>query len=508
MKVIFFILALVLPVFLFCFSIGCNSAGNKKIAEGKELAHTYCVSCHAFPDPSLLSKKTWGDVLPKIAELMYVDAYYNPYNISGAEGDRPASRVAPEQLFPYEKWEKIVRYYIATAPEQQPGRIKELPAIETGLKNFTVHSLYPRSGTPFTTLVQFDTAGQRIFFADGNEGTLFVTDTKLKVIDSFLVFTGATDLNLQKNPVPVIAMGILKPSDEKLGKLALAIKGKTPVTIIDSLRRPVQATYADLNGDHKEDIVISEFGFRHGSLAWFEKEEDDQYKKHLLRDLPGATRSEVFDFNKDGKPDIIALMAQADEGIFIYYNEGNGKFREERVLQFPPVYGTNYFQLFDFNKDGFMDILTTNGDNADYSMVSKAYHGIRIFFNDGKNHFKEKTFLPVYGIQKAIPADMDNDGDIDLVSISFFPDYEKHPEESFIYWENSGNDNFRRYTFEGVTEGRWITLDVGDMDKDGDKDIILGNAVLQFGNVPKNLIEKWNKHSPSIVVLENKLNNK
>ena len=476
--------------------------------EGDELSHVYCASCHLFPEPSLLNKKTWSDVLPKIAELMHVDAYYNPFDISGPEGDYPATRVGKDQLFPYEKWEKIVKYYMATAPEQQPGRVKEWPLIETGLRNFTTHSLYSRVDVPFTTLVKFDTIRRRIFFADGSAEKLFISDTHLNVVDSFPVFTGATDINLERNPIPVITMGILKPTDGKLGKLTLAVKGNGSVIIIDSMQRPVHAAYADLNGDLKDDIVISEFGFRHGALAWFENEGSDHYKKYLLRDLPGATRSEVFDFNRDGKPDIIALMAQADEGIFIYYNAGNGKFREEMVLQFPPVYGSNYFQLVDFNKDGFMDILTTNGDNADYSVVLKAYHGIRIFLNDGTNHFMEDIFLPVYGIQKAMPADIDNDGDIDLVSISFFPDYEKHSEEAFIYWENMGKNDFRRYTFEGVTDGRWITMDVGDMDKDGDQDIILGNAVLSAGNVPDTLMAKWKKHSPSVVVLENTIRNK
>jgi hypothetical protein len=492
----------------FCYVISsCNDKQKAIEPEGEKLARTHCIACHAFPDPSLLDKETWGkDVLPKMAELMYVDAFYTPYNPSGPQGDMPATRATPGDLFPYAKWEKIVKYYLMNAPGKQPGRDKELPAIETGLKNFTPHYLYDKSAFPLTTLVQFDTSAGRIFFADGGEEKLFVLDSKMKITDSLRVFTGATDINLTKNPATVISMGILKPSDQKLGRLSYTSKGEIPVVIIDSMQRPVQATYADLNNDAKEDIVISEFGFRQGGLSWFEGDGKGHYKKHLLRAIAGATRTEVNDLNKDGKPDIIALMAQGDEAIFVYYNLGDGKFKEERVLQFPPVYGSNYFQLFDFNKDGFMDILITNGDNADYSIVVKAYHGIRIFLNDGKNHFEEKTFLPVYGAQKAIPADMDNDGDIDLVSIAFFPDYEKLPQESFIYWENTGDNTYKRYTFEGVTDGRWVTMDVGDMDKDGDKDVILGNALFTFGNVPESLKDKWNKRPLSIVVLENTLN--
>ena len=349
----------------------------------------------------------------------------------------------------------------------------------------------------------FDTTGKKIFFGDGNAEKIFMTDASFNSTDSMQVGVGVTDIHLNKNEAAVITMGILKPSDARLGRLELIVKGKKNTILIDSLQRPVQASYADLNGDDKTDIIICEFGFRQGCLAWFENKGRNKYKKHLLKNLPGATRTEVYDFNKDGRPDIAALMAQGDEGVFIYYNEGNGKFREDRVLQFPPSYGSNYFQLFDFNGDGFKDIITTNGDNGDYSIILKPYHGIRIFYNNGSNRFEENKFLPVYGAQKAIPADYDNDGDIDIASISFFPDYEKHPEESFIYWENSGDNNYKRYTFDGFANGRWITMDAADFDMDGDTDILLGNAFFSLGNVPQSVKDKWEKRPLSIVVLEN-----
>jgi hypothetical protein len=89
-----------------------------------------------------------------------------------------------------------------------------------------------------------------------------------------------------------------------------------------------------LNHDGKDDIIISEFGFRVGDLSWYENMGYRKYEKHILRSLPGAVRTEAYDFNKDSLVDIIVLMAQGDESVLIYYNEGNGKFRKNECCSF------------------------------------------------------------------------------------------------------------------------------------------------------------------------------
>lgn len=496
-----YIITFILVSFLFYLNMSCGRK-SQSIQEGEELAHKYCISCHQFNDPSLLDKKSWSEnVLPKMAEFMYVDEYYNPYMPGSSQ-----ERVAPGNLFPYEKWAKIVNYYLINAPDSMPARTEVSP-VQTGMKQFTTHFIDGKTPVPLTTMVRFDTARQQILFGDGSAGKIFIMNTEMNVLDSLRVRIGVADVHLEKKSTDVVTMGIMKPSDAILGKL-VRITGKKETILKDSLQRPVQATYGDLNGDGREDIVLCEFGYKKGALSWLENQGNDYYVKHLLRGLPGAINTEIYDFNKDGKPDIIALMAQADEGVFIYYNEGKGNFREDRVLSFPPVYGSNSMQLCDFNNDGFMDILVTQGDNADFSPVLKPYHGIRLFLNDGKNKFALQKFLPAYGVQKAMAADLDEDGDLDIVSVSFFPDYEKAPEESFLYWENKGNGNYQRYTFDGVTDGRWMTLDVGDMDHDGDKDIILANGTIGFGNIPDTLKQKWKSHPLACVILENMLNKK
>src|SRR5205085_10544019 len=149
--------------------------------------------------------------------------------------------------------------------------------------------------------------------------------------------------------------------------------------------------------------------------------------------LPGAIKAYPYDYNKDGKTDILALFAQGEEGIFLYTNKGDGNFEEKRLIRFPALYGSSYFELADFNKDGYPDILYTCGDNADYSTIFKPYHGVYIFLNDKTNHFIQKYFFPINGCYKAIARDFDGDEDLDIATISYFPDFVHQPEDGFVY---------------------------------------------------------------------------
>jgi hypothetical protein len=252
--------------------------------------------------------------------------------------------------------------------------------------------------------------------------------------------------------------------------------------------------------DGKEDAIVCGFGNNTGKLAWYS--DSKVSGEHILSNMPGARKVEIGDFNKDGRPDIMVLMTQAWEGITIWYNQGKGKFKEKKILRFSPVFGASYFELEDFNKDGFPDILLTNGDNWDYSRISKNYHGVRIYLNDGKFNFKEKWFFPLYGTSKAMARDFDNDGDLDIAAISFYNTLED-PSNGFVYFSNEGNFTFRPSSLSAGALGKWLTMEAGDFDHDGDIDIVLGSY---FHNVEEmsRLITSVDASSfPQLLVLNN-----
>jgi hypothetical protein len=100
--------------------------------------------------------------------------------------------------------------------------------------------------------------------------------------------------------------------------------------------------------------------------------------------------------------------------------------------------------------------------------------------------------------------DFDSDGDLDIAAISYFPDYAKTPEESFVLLYNAGDLTFEAHTFEGASRGRWLVMDVGDFDRDQDPDILLGSNI---GFAPQGdqtgLYQRWMQEAPSFIVLEN-----
>jgi hypothetical protein len=152
-------------------------------------------------------------------------------------------------------------------------------------------------------------------------------------------------------------------------------------TLVEKLRRPVEISMGDLDANGAPDYLICEFGNDIGKLTWYDQ--NFKLKKEILN-FAGIRNATITDINGDKLPDIVVLQTQGDEGIWVLENRGNGEFEPKRVLRFPPIYGSSFIQVVDINKDGYQDIVYTNGDNADASISLKRYHGVHVYLNDGK----------------------------------------------------------------------------------------------------------------------------
>ena len=156
-----------------------------------------------------------------------------------------------------------------------------------------------------------------------------------------------------------------------------------------------------------------------------------------------------------------------------------------------------------------MDVLVTNGDNPDSDPynTTKNYHGIRIYLNRGNYKFEEAYFYPMYGAFRAKAADFDEDDDLDIVVTSFYADYAADLPEVFTYLENQGSFEFVPYTTELVNQGRWLSMDIGDVDGDKDIDVVLGGGYISVGleAYPEVLAELIESGEP-VLILKNTLN--
>ena len=474
-----------------------------QFTEGKQLAVQYCQGCHMVPDPSLLTKEIWATrVMPNMGPFLGITSFKGqPY--------QRAKDVDTSLYFPSKpvidsvKWQQIIDYYTNAAPAVMPPQQKDVQVIRN-LPFFSVElppaSFY--SKVAMSVYVKIDTTAtpHKCLVSEGATSKLWILNDQLKVVRSVKTNGPVVDLDFQQDGLLACIIGKSLAAnnaiDGNITPVDLSGQKKDTKPLFDKLARPCKISHSDFNGDGKIDYVISQFGNLVGNLSWMENTGDGNYKQHILRNRPGAISTIVNDYNGDGLPDIWSLFGQGEEGVFLYTNKGKGLFEEKQVLRFPPSYGSVSFDLVDFNKDGYLDIIYTAGDNGDFTDILKPYHGVYIFLNDGKNNFRQKYFYPINGCFKAIAKDFDGDGNIDIATISFFPS-SLELEESFIYLQNKGDYHFQPYSLPiGTTFQKGITMDAGDLNGDGKPDLILGNGFYSS--------DKTGKYTePLFIVLKN-----
>ena len=194
----------------------------------------------------------------------------------------------------------------------------------------------------------------------------------------------------------------------------------------------------------------------------------------------------VADINHDGLEDVfIGGARDKQSAIFLQTNSGKFIQLQQLALAQDSIYEDVAATWADVNYDGNVDLIVASGGNEFYGR--DAHNSPRVYLNDGKGNLTKKldAFHQLYLTASSVaPYDFNGDGFTDLfISGRGLPwEYGLVPQSYLL--QNDGSGKFIDVTQQYcpalakagfVTQAQWC-----DMDKDGDKDLLLS---LEWGGI-------------------------
>jgi len=194
----------------------------------------------------------------------------------------------------------------------------------------------------------------------------------------------------------------------------------------------------------------------------------------------------VADINHDGLEDVFIGAARDGKNAMLLQQK-NGKFsrKDEPALKNDSSYEDVDAAWADVNNDGNIDLIVASGGNEFYG---KDIHNTpRIYLNDGKANLikKDDAFADLYITASSVaPFDFNGDGFVDLFIGGRAVPYEYGQVPQSYLLQNDGTGRFKDVTaavspdiaYAGfVTNAIWF-----DIDKDGDKDLLIS---LEWGGL-------------------------
>jgi hypothetical protein len=194
---------------------------------------------------------------------------------------------------------------------------------------------------------------------------------------------------------------------------------------------------ADFNGDGWIDIYVANDGAP--NQLWINRHDGTFANTALLAgaalgadgEAKGSMGVDAADFDHDGDEDLF-VTELAREGHDLYVNDGSGTFAERAAsagIRHPSLPYTGFGAAwFDFDNDGWLDILTVNGAvrHSAEALTRREQFALQqpkqLFRNLGDGRFADVTeqagaVLHTPDVSRgAAFGDVDNDGDTDVVS--------------------------------------------------------------------------------------------
>jgi plastocyanin len=246
---------------------------------------------------------------------------------------------------------------------------------------------------------------------------------------------------------------------------------------------PNSIAAGDLNGDGLDDVLTTDpiynFNPSLGAIYWWQRQEDGTWSQHTVSgDFYGAKFVNTADVDSDGDLDVLGAAYYGDDpglgrdGRFSWFENLNGDASSwEQHLVGDMFWGAQYIDAGDLDGDGDIDLV---GGSDLTDGVYEQESDITWFENlDGEGDFWGQHDLDLFfpHCSVACPVDLDRDGDLDIVA----GNSDDIGQSNFTWWRNEKGDGsvwtkiIIPYEFWGPGY-----LDVGDLDGDGDLDIMGG----------------------------------
>jgi len=446
-------------------SVGTTASADGGVsAEVADTVRRFCGDCHALPDGASFAREDW----PREVRQGFV--FYERSLRSDLKRPPEAETV---RLFQASAPEALRIDRAADRGEAEPPVVFEPLRLAVGSERpspVIAHVLWrPDERVLFTSDMRSGEVSRWTVDVGpgGGEGT--VSSTPVTRVAHACRLT-PTSSGSDPAGWLLADLGSFNVVDHDRGRVLRMTAGGGVETVVGRLSRVVEVQPWPAGGG----VVVAEFGWRAtGSLRMVPT---DGGAATVLDARHGALGVRVADLDGDGHDDVVAAFAQEHETVDVYWGRDGGDVEHGTIHRFPdPSWGSSGFELADLDADGRLDILHTNGDMMD-SGIAKPYHGVRWLRNEGGRAFTCRELIRMPAASQASAADLDGDGDLDVVVSALHPWAAGSPAGTFaalLWLEQRPGGEFAPHTI-ALDRCDHASFTVADVDRDGRPDLVAG----------------------------------